>query len=223
MNLLRAFAYYIKKPELTIPVSLTLKQSVIFIVRCIPLYFALVLICVILFIPLAIFSVMPEFPKQELSDVKWIIVFGPFLEEFFFRFQLRNFFSNIFVTLALVFYVVAKSYLGVGISIVLGIIIIGLPYIPNFINRYQSSVNTFIHKYFVWHFYVTAFVFGFLHITNFENITSSVLLLSPVIVAYQVILGLFLGFVRVQYRWGIVYAILVHMLYNAIPIIIKLL
>ncbi|WP_075344419.1 CPBP family intramembrane glutamic endopeptidase [Tenacibaculum agarivorans] len=61
-------------------------------------------------------------------------------------------------------------------------------------------------------FYLFAVFFGFVHITNFE-LTPNVLLLSPILVAPQVILGGYLGFIRV--RFGLQWSIVLHATYNA--------
>lgn len=64
-------------------------------------------------------------------------------------------------------------------------------------------------------FYVFTLAFGFYHITNFE-ISTAVLLLSPLLVAPQISIGAFLGFIRV--RFGFVWALLLHATYNLILI-----
>jgi len=69
---------------------------------------------------------------------------------------------------------------------------------------------------FRWIFYGFAIVFGYVHITNYE-LTTNVLLISPILVAPQIILGLFLGMVRVKF--GLLYSILFHAVYNAILVI----
>ena len=61
-------------------------------------------------------------------------------------------------------------------------------------------------------FYAFALLFGLVHITNFE-ITRNVLLLTPILIAPQAILGLYLGFIRV--RFGLRWSILLHATYNA--------
>jgi len=74
--------------------------------------------------------------------------------------------------------------------------------------------------YFLYIFYFLSLAFGFYHITNFE-ITTTILLMSPLLVAPQLSVGVFLGFIRV--RFGLVWAILLHACYNLIlvgPIIL---
>lgn len=70
-------------------------------------------------------------------------------------------------------------------------------------------------RYFNYVFYALTFIFGFYHITNFElNVT--ILSLSPILVAPQLVFGVFLGFIRV--RFGLVWAIALHSCYNLVLI-----
>ncbi|MFT4575965.1 MAG: membrane protease YdiL (CAAX protease family) [Polaribacter sp.] len=61
-------------------------------------------------------------------------------------------------------------------------------------------------------FYAFAIAFGFIHITNYE-ITTSILLFSPLLIAPQVFAGLYFGFIRVKF--GLVWSIALHATYNA--------
>ena len=62
-------------------------------------------------------------------------------------------------------------------------------------------------------FYILTLAFGYYHIINFE-ISLTVLLLSPVLVAPQILVGAILGFMRV--RFGLLWAILLHACYNLV-------
>ncbi len=64
-------------------------------------------------------------------------------------------------------------------------------------------------------FYLSVLLFGAVHITNFE-FTPNVLLLSPLLVAPQLVAGVFLGFTRV--KLGLGWAILLHALHNLVLI-----
>lgn len=72
--------------------------------------------------------------------------------------------------------------------------------------------------YFKQVFYTFAIVFGLIHITNF-NITAQVLLLAPILVLPQTILGTYLGFIRI--RFGLGWSILLHASYNGFFIFIS--
>lgn len=67
------------------------------------------------------------------------------------------------------------------------------------------------NRYFAFVFYVSTLIFGFYHITNFD-LSREVLLLSPILVAPQLCIGVFLAYIRV--RLGLLWAILLHALYN---------
>lgn len=67
--------------------------------------------------------------------------------------------------------------------------------------------------YFKIVFWLLTLVFGFYHITNFE-MTTTVLLLSPLLVLPQIIVGAILGFIRV--RFNLIWAIGLHAAYNLI-------
>lgn len=73
-------------------------------------------------------------------------------------------------------------------------------------------------KHFKIAFYIFAVIFGLVHITNFKT-TTNVLLLAPVLVAPQIILGGYLGFIRV--RFGLIWSILLHASYNAFFVLIS--
>lgn len=60
-------------------------------------------------------------------------------------------------------------------------------------------------------FYFFAIVFGLIHITNFE-ITSTVLLLTPILVLPQLFAGFALGFLRI--RFGLRWSVFLHCIYN---------
>lgn len=61
-------------------------------------------------------------------------------------------------------------------------------------------------------FYVFAISFGFIHITNYE-ITKSILLFSPLLIAPQIFAGFYFGFIRVKF--GLMWSIALHATYNA--------
>ncbi|MFQ3181634.1 MAG: membrane protease YdiL (CAAX protease family) [Polaribacter sp.] len=67
-------------------------------------------------------------------------------------------------------------------------------------------------------FYALALLFGFIHIFNFE-ITTNILLLAPLLVLPQILLGGYFGYIRV--RFGIQWSMLLHGCYNGILILIS--
>ena len=66
-------------------------------------------------------------------------------------------------------------------------------------------------KSFTYAFYIFTLIFGFIHITNFE-ITTNVLLLSPILILPQLLVGSYFGYIRVKF--GLIWSMLLHGSYN---------
>jgi hypothetical protein len=70
-------------------------------------------------------------------------------------------------------------------------------------------------RYYVFLFYFTAIIFGYVHYTNIKGLTPA----DPVFIFYiisQIFTGISLGYLRVKY--GLVYSILFHAGFNFIAI-----
>lgn len=118
------------------------------------------------------------------------VVIGPLIEELIFRLYLR--YKDNY---ALRFLISIVSLTGV---------------------RNEQKAETFFislwKKRYKFIFYFSAVIFGLIHISNFE-FSYTILLLSPILVAPQIILGLIIGYSRV--RNGFVSGLLLHSLHNA--------
>ncbi|MFI8605767.1 CPBP family intramembrane glutamic endopeptidase [Cellulophaga baltica] len=68
-------------------------------------------------------------------------------------------------------------------------------------------------KYFSYAYYGSVFLFGAVHLTNFETYADH-LWLAPILVLPQTAAGIFLGFARV--KLGLVWSMLLHALHNGI-------
>jgi membrane protease YdiL (CAAX protease family) len=68
-------------------------------------------------------------------------------------------------------------------------------------------------RHFKYIYYTSILMFGFYHITNFE-LTKTTLLIAPLLVAPQLSVGVFLGYIRV--RFGLLWAMALHAGYNLI-------
>lgn len=84
---------------------------------------------------------------------------------------------------------------------------------------FRAPITVFKNKrLFNTAFYFLAILFGLVHLSNF-TITNNVILLAPILVAPQIILGGYLGYIRV--RFGLGWSILLHSAYNFIFILIS--
>ena len=84
---------------------------------------------------------------------------------------------------------------------------------------FRTPITLFANKKrFRTTFYIIAILFGLIHLSNF-NITTNTLLLAPILVAPQIILGGYLGYIRV--RFGLIWSIFLHASYNAFFMLIS--
>ncbi|WP_291960408.1 CPBP family intramembrane glutamic endopeptidase [Maribacter sp.] len=71
-------------------------------------------------------------------------------------------------------------------------------------------------KYFKLIFYLFTIAFGLMHISNFE-MSTQVLLFSPLLVAPQISVGFLLGYIRVKF--GLLWSIALHAIYNMVLVV----
>ncbi len=77
----------------------------------------------------------------------------------------------------------------------------------------DEKLQYFWTKYYATVFFFSAVLFGFIHIFNFP-LTLNVILLSPLLVAPQIMMGLITGFLRVKH--GFLSGYMMHAIHNAI-------
>lgn len=140
-------------------------------------------------------DMIKTFPVVEL--LAFTVIIAPVFEELIFRLYLR--YKNNY---ALHFLISIVSPTGV---------------------RNEQKAETFLisiwKKRYKFIFYFSAVLFGLIHIINYE-FSYTILLLSPILVAPQIILGLIIGYLRV--RIGFVSGLLLHSLHNAFVLGISL-
>jgi len=87
----------------------------------------------------------------------------------------------------------------------------------------KSKFKIFLKKFWSINFkpifYLSAILFGYVHIFNYEYSTT-ILLLSPILIAPQFVAGLFLGYLRMKYN--LVLGFFMHAIHNAVFLMITL-
>jgi len=148
------------------------------------------------------------------------VLLGPFVEEVLFRLllkpKLKNLISFSVIVLLLLGYLFAREkYLVFSVVAPIEILVLVLLYKrKNYLFKLQRK---FI-KYFPYIFYFFMLSFGILHISNFTftNFNFWIVLISPLLVAPQIVLGSILGFIRM--RFGFFYSVLFHIIINGIGV-----
>ncbi len=73
-------------------------------------------------------------------------------------------------------------------------------------------------KSFKFIFYMFAIVFGLVHLSNYK-LTTNIILLAPILVLPQIILGGYLGCIRIKF--GLLWSVFLHGTYNAFFVLIS--
>jgi len=123
-----------------------------------------------------------------------LLILAPVLEELIFRLYLRykyNFIARLFI---------------------FGFIITG----RTNKSKIEDAFKRFWFKQYRYIFYFSAIFFGFVHIFNYDY-SIKMFLLIPLLTAPQIVMGVFLGYMRV--RFGIFQSIILHTLHNAIFVV----
>ena len=137
----------------------------------------------------------------------------PPIEEVTFRLWLRVSRSALFAVAFLVFFVgillLPVSQAGAVLLIALSVSILVAT-----LMGYDGDIERVMARHFGFFFYGSTVLFALAHITNFIPLNAQTLLFAPVLVLPQFLVGTMLGYVRVRY--GIGYAILFHVVVNAV-------
>jgi len=83
--------------------------------------------------------------------------------------------------------------------------------------RYFAEVNW--RKYFKIIVYLSTIIFAYVHISNY-NLTTMIIIISPILVLPQFVTGLILAFIRVKH--GLIWSMAFHSLHNCILITFSL-
>ncbi len=149
------------------------------------------------------------------------LVLGPILEEISFRLWIGN--AKYIPISFTVGFLVVNLFIRGFISI--GSLIQNVPFLASsaiiyvfltfLIKRSPIKVQQ-VNLYPRVSIFISAILFGFIHITHFI-ISKNVILLSPIIIMPFLIMGILYGYIRVKFGFG--YAIATHVLYNVLAII----
>lgn len=204
------------------PISLNIRASALLILKILIYYFGIAIITSLLFLPfLKLFNLLPE-PGLRLSAIPLsfkLIVFVPVYEEVIFRLPLKFSNKNIFLSLAVLLFILLYHRYNVVTLISISLLIAIIPYL-NILHESVFSLTELVRqRWFPFIYYGFALGFGLLHMSNFENLRLAHYLFFPFIVSNQIAMGLLLGYVRVTYSHGFFLCVVLHFFIN-LPLIL---
>jgi len=193
------------------PISLDLNQSAILVTKMILFYFGIAILSMALY-----FDLFPErsliFSKIPLSFK--IIFFVPVFEEIIFRLSLKFSKYNLFLSLATLHFTLFYHTYSLIVLSVISFVIALIPNLRMIPETFFSRLELIWTKYFPFVFYSLAISFGLVHLSNFANLRLAHYLLFPLIVGNQIFMGLIFGYVRVTFKNGFIFGVLLHFLIN---------
>ncbi|WP_321309910.1 type II CAAX prenyl endopeptidase Rce1 family protein [Marinifilum fragile] len=155
--------------------------------------------------------------QMELNFFK-VVVFAPLVEESLFRLLLKPKLKNL-ITYSIIS-IVLISYLFWMEKYVIAFVLLGIQFLVlMLLYKRQEYLRNFYRIYlkrFSYFFYFSVIMFGMVHLTNFKypELSIWIVLLSPLLILPQLLMGCILGFIRM--KWGIIYCILFHATINGI-------
>lgn len=185
-------------------------------------FFALIFIYILFVFPIGglIFIISKVFHLEhyepDLSPLNLIllgIIIVPIYEELVFRSLLKFKKNNLILFFSMlggmiVYFVIESRIIPLIIASVLLAIVLLLLVIFS-----REKIEHFISSNFKYFFYASAILFGLLHASNFTGNVYIIMAFSFILGGPQIIMGLILGFIRMNY--GLFYSILFHVMINS--------
>jgi membrane protease YdiL (CAAX protease family) len=225
MNLLKDFIFFIKRPTYEFETSSPgFYNHFIRILNGFLFYFIAIAMSIIILGLLNYWNLKPDntdkLTKAPLSIYLFII--APLIEESIFRLPLRFSKFNISFSLTAIAVVLIHIYLKtsliLSLVISLPILLISFQLLSN--SKIYNKLDLFWKTNFKLLFFLSVFLFGLIHIFNHKDLGLIHYLLAPLITIYQIILGLILGYYRVRFKYGFIYSVVLHILFNIPGILI---
>ncbi|MGD0753600.1 MAG: CPBP family glutamic-type intramembrane protease [Bacteroidales bacterium] len=166
-------------------------------------------------------SVPDKFKEHLWAYFLLVVIFSPITEEIIFRLSLI--FDPIYLSLSfstLLALIVHKVSNGI-ISIVSFLLLFFLIYRLAFIHKRWFLF--FWERNFKYIFYLLSFLFGIVHITNYNCTELYQYLITLFLIFPQLAIGIILSFTRIYYEKGFLICIIIHVLMNLISVSIFLL
>ncbi len=231
INLFKEVFGFLKNPDLKNDFKFSKKQRIINILMLIVINITLslpFLFLTLLFLGEDVLKNHTVIVAMEKSNpiivIMLMVLMIPFVEELTFRLFLK--FKPQYFCLSVFLLVQSFGGLFLGSKENFGFIILGVPFLLGLTAFILSMSNKeeyskFWEKNIRYILYFSIISFGIIHVSNFKETTSPILLMIPIIIFPQLLMGTILGFLRIKY--GFIYSFIYHALNNFIPLTFVLL
>jgi hypothetical protein len=174
----------------------------------------IVITSISIIVPLRLLDIVPPQPTHSNINILLMILVAPVFEELVFRLPLLFSRRNILISIAILLFFLNKKNLPFAIILSLSVIFISYILLNIKRNKIERILKYFWYKHYHIVFYLFVCIFGVVHITNFQDLSTTQYFFIPVIVLPQIIMGFYLGYVRVRFNNGMFICIFLHILTN---------
>ena len=218
---------YILKPQESLENDKSFYITILRFFMLIVISFLLKALSVLIIQSLYNLEVIPEF-KRDLgastnsirNNIFYAALLFPIIEELSFRLYLKRNVINIFISSFFMTYMIVTNFIFQTSTFSLS---------ENGLTRILISLTVallilYIHKMkkiklkFNLYYYLSAILFGLVHIYNYDYTNYKVLIFAIIICLPQITSGLLYGYTRIKY--GIIGSIILHMLINGLPMLL---
>lgn len=147
----------------------------------------------------------------------YIILIGPFIEELVFRLFLNLRKLTIAISLSVYFYLISANWIDtnyIALNVCLRIILVIIITFCVYRGISERSLILIRTRYFQYIFYVTAILFGIVHLSNFSPLSAKIILVAPILIFPQICYGLAMGYLRLKLKNGFVWGLALHVFIN---------
>ncbi len=175
--------------------------------------------------PIAIFHVFEILPGNITNNFEisqktflYVVIIAPILEELIFRLPLRISSFSFSISISILILVFTKLFVCPTVGYEFYLLAIPLTFLLNAFFSLKKSffamIKAFWGCHFKYIFYSFSIFFGLLHLFNFEEIYWWMIVFSPLITLPHIVMGLFLGFIRMNFSF--LHAFIFHATINFI-------
>ncbi len=219
---------YIKKP---VYITVNKEFSAVIFFKLLLVFYLLLIPTSGLIVIMQILDVLPHNIIDELDgsiqSLCLIIFLAPLLEELTFRLPLRINKLTLSACLSIIFIIFIKAYGFPDDYYIVYLLSVPIFFIIYCILFFFNKIYKNIKACWIFNssgiFYFSAIFFGLSHLINYTDIYWWMLIISPLITLPFIVMGLFLGYIRMNY--GFIYSLLFHSCINllsSVSLIIRL-
>lgn len=181
-------------------------------------YLGLALFFTMIFFFIKLLFDLPDNEIYKVSNYSFnekllkIIILAPLIEEVIFRLLLRFNRSNVklffFISIIyLILFIFLKKYVVASLILTIQIFLLIILIIKSI-----NEIELWFKNNFRFVFYFSFISYGLVHLSNYNQITTTVIFLSPILVFPQILLGSIIGYIRINYSF--LHGLFFHMLIN---------